>query len=84
MYPFLLANCGTGISINYVEKNQSKHVGGTPLGGASFEGFTKQFLNQIEFNELMKKVEEHSQKTKFLEEKEYITFSGFLQSEFWE
>lgn len=39
--PFLLANMGTGISINLVEKDHFKHVSGTPLGGASFTGFCK-------------------------------------------
>lgn len=53
LHPFLLANIGTGISINQVNKNGSSYLCGTSMGGTSLLGFAQLFDKNPDFEQLL-------------------------------
>lgn len=60
LYPFLLANIGTGISLNRVDINESTYLCGTSMGGTSLLGFARFFDKNTDFEQLLKHCEDNS------------------------
>lgn len=84
LYPFLLANCGTGISINLIQKDFFKHLSGTPLGGASFTGFCKQMEPNKDYNQIMQSLDEYYEKRAKEKKCQSLTFQNALLDSFYE
>lgn len=57
LHPFLLANIGTGVSINRVNCDGSIYLCGTSMGGTSLVGFARLFGYNTTFEDLLKDLE---------------------------
>ena len=81
VYPFLLVNIGTGISISLVTSENVTYTSGTALGGESFSGFVKQFYSNLDYFEIMKKMDKFYQEN-YLKDKECNFMDKNLKNSF--
>lgn len=58
LHPFLLANIGTGISINKVNNDGSSYLCGSSMGGTSLLGFSRLFNKNLDFKGLLNSFDE--------------------------
>lgn len=71
LHPFLLANIGTGISINRLDKDSSTYLCGTTLGGSSLLGFSNAVQKDVDFEEIMNSLDAKRAEEEILFEQEY-------------